>query len=135
MSEWTDLGRSVVADGRLEELRHRLGLNRSSMAYLLQTAVAIYTSWERRPEMTLRPATATRVGRFYHLAELQWDLMKEEGIDIKQLIPLHHALTQLGVPQELLLRMYRNGAFHAEDLGILGLWVYEEDLELIRDRL
>lgn len=135
MSEWIDLGRKVVAEGRLEELRHRLGLNRSSMAYFLQTTVAIYTSWERRPDIVLRPTTAARVGRFYYLAQRQWDLMKEEGVEIGQLIPLHHALTQLGVPQELMLRMYRNGVFHAEDLGILGLWLYEEDLDQIREQL
>jgi hypothetical protein len=103
------------------------------MAELLHTSVVTYTSWEERPGITLWPSTATKVGRFYRLATKQLELLHEDGIEVDKLIPLHHATTLLGIPQELLLRRYREGVFDAEDLGILGLWLYREDLERIRE--
>lgn len=133
--EWISLGREVVADGQLGVLRRHLGLNRNSMAYLLQTTVAIYTSWEQNHSKKIRPATAARIGRFYYLAQRQMELLAEEDIKISLLMPLHHAITLLGVPQELMVKMYRRGDFEAVDLGILGLWLYEEDLEEIRELL
>jgi hypothetical protein len=133
--EWVILGREVVASGRLEVLRRQLGLNRTSMAYLLQTTGPIYTTWERNRSVGLRLPTAARIGRFYHLALRQVELLDEEGIKINLLVPLHQAITLLGVPQELMMRMYRRGDFEAVDLGILGLWLYEEDLEQIRGLL
>lgn len=131
--EWINAGRKAVANGDLEIVRRHLGLNRNSMAYLLQTTVGIYTSWERNRSIRLRPETAARIGRFHHLAQRQLELIEQDGIKISLLTPLHHAITQLGVPQELMLKMYRRGDFEAVDLGILGLWLYEEDLEQIRD--
>lgn len=132
--EWVESGRWAVSSGSLQALRLRLGLNRNSMAYLLQTTVAIYTSWER-DSVNLRSTTAARIGRFYHLANKQLELLEEEDIKINTLTPLHHAITQLGVPQELMMKMYRRDDFEAVDLGILGLWLYEEDLEEIRGLL
>jgi hypothetical protein len=128
-----ELGRSVVADGGIQLLREELGLNRSSMAELLRTSVVTYTSWEARPEIRLWPSTAARIGRFYRLACDHLNRLWDSGIDPKNLVPFHHATTLLGVPQELLLSRYRDGAFQAEDLGILGLWVHREDLEKIKE--
>jgi hypothetical protein len=133
--EWASLGRQVVADGLLQRMREHLGLNRSSMAHLLQTTPTIYTGWETKPDTVLRPHTAARVGRFYHLAMLQLELLEADGIKLSLLIPLHHALNLLAVPQELMMKLYREHKFEAEDLGILGLWLYEEDLEEIRGLL
>jgi hypothetical protein len=36
--------------------------------------------------------------------------------------------TLCGIPQELLLRWYRDGTFEAVDLGILGLWVTKDEM-------
>lgn len=134
MSDWIAYGRAVVANGDLRRLRKELGLNRSSMAELLQTSVVTYTSWESRT-VTLWPTTAGRIGRFYHFAHKQLTLLYDHGIKMRNLVPLHHATTVLGVPQELLVKRYREHAFDAEDLGILGLWLYREDLERIRAQL
>lgn len=134
MSEWEEAGRQAVANGDLKRLRKELGLNRSSMAELLHTSMITYISWERG-DVRVWPSTAERIGRFCHLARKHLDLLREDGIRLSELIPLHHATVVLGSPQELLLKRIRDQHIDAEDLGILGLWLYKEDLERIRDVL
>lgn len=129
-----DLGRAVVADGRLKVLRNRLGITRSAMAELLHTNMVTYADWERRPHVNLRPATAQRVGRFYHLANLELDLLAEHGLDANGLVPFPVVATLLGMPQEVLLQWYREGKFEALDAGILGLWVSRRDMDRLRSR-
>lgn len=124
------LGRAVVGDGRLRQLRETLGVTRRAMAELLHTNLMTYATWERRPETNLRRATAERVGKFYHLAHVELELLREAGIE--DVVPFHVVATQLGLPQELLLEWYRNGRFDAVDAGILGLWVHRSDLPHIR---
>jgi transcriptional regulator with XRE-family HTH domain len=124
------LGRAVVADGRLKQLREDLGITRRAMAELLHTNLMTYSTWERRPETSLRRATAGRVGRFFYVAEAELALLREHGI--VDMLPFHVVATQLGLPQELLLQWYRDGRFEAVDAGILGLWLHRSDLAHIR---
>jgi transcriptional regulator with XRE-family HTH domain len=126
------LGRAVVADGRLKQLREDLGITRSAMAELLHTNLVTYAEWERRPEVRLRAATAQRVGRFFFMAEEELKLLQEAGIH--NMIPFHIVATKLGIPQELLLAWYREERFKAVDAGILGLWVREMDVARLRRR-
>jgi hypothetical protein len=105
------------------------------MAELLQTSTITYTQWERKKGITLWPATAARIGRFYGLAQGHYAVLTQAGISLSDLVPIHHAATLLGWPQELIMKRYREGAFDGEDLGILGLWLYREDLERIRKQL
>ena len=124
------LGRAVVADGRLKQLREDLGITRSAMAELLHTNLVTYAEWERRPEVKLRTATAFRVGKFYYIAETELKLLQDAGF--VDLLPFHVVATQLGVPQELLLQWFRDGKFPAVDAGILGLWVRRLDMLRLR---
>ena len=124
-------GREVVADGRLRKLREDLGLTRFAMAEMLQIAWPTYANWEKRP-VSLRQDTAARVGRFYANATLELDLLHEHGLSVKDMIPFHVVATVLGIPQEQLLYRYRNGEFEATDMGILGLWVHQADLDELR---
>jgi DNA-binding XRE family transcriptional regulator len=126
------LGRAVVADGRLRKLRERLGITRSAMAELVHTNMVTYTDWERRPEVNLRPVTAERVGRFFHVAEQEMTLLEEAGFNPDDMVPFHVVATLLGIPQELLLQWYRDGRFVALDAGILGLWVDKKELARLR---
>lgn len=128
-----ELGRDVVADGRLRQLREEMGLSRQAMAELLQTSTIVYASWESRA-VRLWPSTAERVGRLYRLANEELDMLADDGQPISKLMPLYLAASTVGVPQELFLSWYRDGHFEAVDLGILGLWVYREDIGLIRDK-
>ena len=126
-----DLGRAVVADGRLKILRKTLGLTKNAMAEMLNTAWPTYSAWEER-SVTLRPETAARVGRFYAQATGELDLLHEIDVEVKNLVPFHVVATLLGIPQEQLLHRYRNNVFEGVDLGILGLWVRKSELARLR---
>lgn len=119
------LGRTVVADGRLRKLRESLNLTKAAMAELLHTTPQGYAKWEEFPGTNLWPSTAVRVGRFFTLASAELEYVRTElGQDMTNLMPLYMASTGLGIPQELLLKYYREHRFEAVDLGILGLWVH-----------
>lgn len=126
------LGRAVVADGRLKELRERLGITRSAMSELLHTNPVRYADWERRPEINLRPATAERIGRFFYAATEELALLQDTGFVVENLVPFHVVATLVGIPQELLLQWYRDGRVKALDAGILGLWVSRAVLDELR---
>lgn len=129
-----ELGRAVVADGRLRALRNRLGITRSAMSELLYTNTVTYADWERRPHVKLRRNTAERVGRFFYAASDQLALMEEDGHDPRDYVSLAVVSTLLGVAQEVLFQWYREGRIEAVDAGILGLWVSREDLDRLRRR-
>lgn len=123
-----DLGQEVVDDGRLEALRKLLRWSVNAMAEVLHTSPQTYSSWERRRNIKLWPASADRVGKFYIQAHQVFSYMLEEGVSLHELIPFHVAASQMGLPQEVLLERHRSGELDAEDLGVLGLWVRKADL-------
>jgi DNA-binding XRE family transcriptional regulator len=127
--EYAKIGREVIANGTLRQMRDRLGLTRNAMSELLHTSPITYASWEARPDVRIWAETAVRVGRFYRNALIELDLLMADGIDLTGLIPFHLAATRLGVPQELLLTRYRAGEFQAVDAGILGLWVRPTNID------
>jgi hypothetical protein len=131
MSDDVELGRQVVRDGLLLPLRTRLGLSSSAMAVLLYASPITYRSWESRPDTRVWENTAAKLGRFYRAAMAQLEAADEEGITLEDKIPFHLAATLLGVPQELLLRRYREGEVPATDLGLLGLWVDKRDMRKV----
>lgn len=129
--EAVDLGRDIVHDGRLTQLREEVGLTISAMSELLHVSWPTYKSWENSP-VNLRRGTAARLGRFYAAAKEELKILAEEGINLQDLEPLYGVATVLGIPQEELFRRYRNGEFEATDLGILGLWMFSEDIHALR---
>lgn len=129
-----DLGRAVVADGRLKALRDRLRITRSAMSELLYTNMVTYADWERRPQVNLRRNTAERVGRFYFAATNQLEILEQEGYDPANFVSLGSVSTLLGVAQEVLFQWYREGKVAAVDAGILGLWVSRAELDRLRGR-
>lgn len=129
-----ELGRAVVADGRLKALRERLGVSRGAMAELLYTNTITYARWERQPQMNLQRSTAERVGRFYHAALDQLEVLEHEGHSPADYVSLGVAAMQLGVAQEVLFQWYRQDRLKALDAGLLGLWVHRSDLASLRGR-
>lgn len=127
--EMAKLGREVVYNGQLAELRAVLSLSHSAMAELLRTSNSVYKTWELDPPHRMWSSTAARIGRFFTSANRQLADLRDHDIPIDDLMPLFAAASALGVAQEVLLKHYREGAFHAEDLGLLGMWVYRDELQ------
>lgn len=111
----------------LMNLRHRLNLTRHAMAELLYTHQQTYKGWEEgaRPHK----AAMERIRRFINSAKAQIALLESQSTYIDDLLPLNLAAAQLGIPVESLFRAYRRDVFHGVDLGILGVWVYEDELD------
>jgi len=128
VEEQIEHGRTVVTDGGLRMLRERLGLTRGAIADMLQTDVVTYTGWEKRPDTALWRATAARIGRFHVAAWRALGKLEEIEMDINLLHPLHVAASVTGVPQEVLLQWYREDRLPGEDLGVLGVWLYRDNL-------
>lgn len=130
LTDLEHLGQSVVADGRLVQLRTRLQFSMSQMAELLGVALATYVRWEKHPRTILHLTTAEKVGKIYKraLQEILW--LRQDEVQLDNLVPFHRAAARLGWPQEFLLLKYRSGDFAGIDMGILGMWmtmdVYEE---------
>jgi hypothetical protein len=78
-------------------------------------------------------STAERLGRFEYLAEITLEELRSEGVRLDDLSPLHVIATHHGLPQELMLKWYREGKLPAWDLGILGLWIHKDDVHYLRD--
>jgi hypothetical protein len=123
-----DLGKMVVQDRLLGQLRGRLGFPRMLMAEMLYTTIPVYTAWESYPETKIRKESAERIGRFYRAALGQLRVLEEEGVKLTDLVPWHRVAMAHHVGQEVLLQRYRAGEIDALDLGVLGLWGYKEDL-------
>lgn len=117
----------LLLQDELIALRHKLNLTRHAMAELLYTHQQTYKGWEEgaRPHKVAQE----RIRRFIDSATSQIALLDSQSIYIDDLIPLNMAAAQLGVPVESLFRAYRHQTFSGVDLGILGVWVYEDELD------
>jgi DNA-binding XRE family transcriptional regulator len=124
------LGRQVIADGRLQQLREDLGLTRSTMAEYMGVDRVQYTRWEvRAAEVKPWNKSAVRVGRFYTAATRQLAVLSEAGVNLSELLPFMVAAPLLGLTQEGLLHKYRNGEVEAVEMGVLGLWMQRDVFE------
>ena len=65
MIEHVLLGREVVEDGRLKQLREQLGFSVNIMSEVLYMNAVSYRRWESGTGAALRPSIAERLGRFY----------------------------------------------------------------------
>jgi len=130
--ELEQLGREVVVDGRLDELRQYLGLSASFMAELLGVSPITYRAWQDKPDTRLWTNMAIKVGRWYDNALSQLEMLDVVDEDFRHLIPIQMAAPLLGLPQEVLLGRYREGKFDAVDLGMLGLWLHRDDFREMR---
>ena len=119
----------LLLQDELIELRHRLNLTRHAMAELLYTHQQTYKGWEEGAMP--HKAARERIRRFIDSASAQIRLLESQSIYINDLIPLNMAAAQLGVPVESLFRSYRQELFQGVDLGILGVWVYADELDEI----
>jgi DNA-binding XRE family transcriptional regulator len=125
-AEYASIGRIAVKTGELQQLREQLGLSRTAMAEMLFTSVITYTKWEVNPDTILWTDTSVKIGRFLEAARYQMQRLREDGVAVDEIIPLHLAATQLSIPQEVILKLLHEHNFAALDLGILGMWLYRD---------
>lgn len=129
MTDHADLGREVIKSGRIKELRERLGWSRNAMAEALLISPITYSAWENSPDTRIWGSSAERVGAFYEAAN---GIL--ETVNVTDMIPFYYLASELGIPQEELMRRYRDGEFAVEDLGTLGLWINQDDFDRISGR-
>jgi DNA-binding transcriptional regulator YiaG len=123
-------GQRLMRGGHLKRLRLKLGLTPTTMASYLYVSPATYRSWEEAgPDKRMWTETAERLDRFYTAASRQMQVLKENGHNLKKMVPLQHVAAQLGVPQEVLTQRYREGVIEAVDLGVLGTWMLKADVK------
>lgn len=127
-----ELGRAVVADGRLHGLQMRLGFSTNAMAELIYVSPATYKNWIRNPDTHMWPATARQVGRLFTEATTTLSFADEDGFDLTTMVPYHRAAMELGWPQETLLDKYRNDEITGVDLDVLGMWMTKAELSRLR---
>lgn len=114
---------------QLKQLRELLGLSLHAMAELLYTSQQTYRGWEAGAQP--RKEGRVRIETFIESARAQLDRLSEGGWNLVGLVPLSVASSMLGVPHETLFHAYREDKYHAFDLGILGIWVRNEELDNI----
>ena len=126
-------GREMIIRGDLWTLQKQFGLSRTALAALLEVSPLTVKAWQHRKaiDRVWRDIAA----RVYNLVTqgnlVQADLARS-SIKIRTLMPLHSAAEQCGLPQEVIGRWVREERIRAEDLGLLGLWLYREDLAAIK---
>jgi hypothetical protein len=132
-AEHEQAGRDLVVTRNLVKLRNRLGFTRTAMAELLDLSPITYYRCEDQPLIGHRiwRTTAVRLGRFAYLAEITLRELEYMGTPIQALTPLRQVAVETGWTQEVLFNWYREEKITCWDLGILGLWVHDEDLHLI----
>lgn len=133
--EHEQYGRNIITSSELLPLRNELGVSRTAMAEILRLSPITYYHCEDNPQFGTRiwSGTAQRVGRMCWLTRITLNHLYEDNVDIRRLTPFHRLPVKTGWPQEVLLNWYRQGRIAAEDLGILGLWVHDDDLHLIAE--
>ena len=129
-------GLEIVRTGKLKRLREALGLTPNHMATLLYVSPVTYKAWERQGStgnhQKMWNSAAEKVARFYETAMFQLGQAKADGFELSQMMPLHLASTELGMPQDLLFRAYREEEIDGLDLGVLGIWIFKDELESFR---
>lgn len=123
------LGRQVVEDGRLRQLRDQLGFSVNVMSEVLYMNAVSYRRWESGGGAALKPSVAERLGRFYVQAIRTLDLLSEQDLQLRDLVPFHLVAGAAGLPHEILLQRCRRGHIDGVDLGILGTWLHRADLD------
>lgn len=127
LSEAASRGHRYAREGRLREIRERIGLSLGAMAEVYGVTTRTYRGWERREKGIPWRAHAERVADVVERASRIIDDLDADGVAITDLVPLHVAASRAGMAGEVALERYRRDPDRfGLDLGILGTWVYAD---------
>lgn len=120
------LGLNAVFHGQLSDMRKVTGLSRAGMADLIGVTSEALREWEALRRMMTIP-TALRVGEWFWAAE---KVIDNDGkpIDFRWLMPGSGACMMFNVPTEKLREYLEWKSLDFEDLGVLGIFVYRDQI-------
>ena len=122
------IGRNIIKEGKLEELRKVLGVSRNFMSELLYISATTYRNWVEQPGRgeKMWNKTAARVATFFTEVHAELAALAEDGVELHELMPLYECAQRSASTQEYILSQYRSGTFKGMDLGVLGIWIFRD---------
>lgn len=122
------LGYRVVLGGELAALRDRLRMTRNAQARLIGVEGESLRKWEML-DRAMNIETALRVGEWWWGA--QGVIEEVDGdVDFDKLIPISRAAQYMGIGQTDLETMASNKEVKAEQLGVLGTFIYRTEMNV-----
>lgn len=121
------LGVQVAVSGDLARFRAKTRLTKNTMAHLLGVSIGALSAYERA-DRAITKDVALRIGEWYWGACLALKDALDSGIPVHAMIPIPQAAQHLNVPVEEVVQRCGNGSLRCESLGVMGFYVYAEDL-------
>lgn len=122
------LGNRIISEGKLESLRKKFGLSRTSMAAAIGVSPESLKRWENGTQF-MRPNSAIKISEWWIEANSHATDFIQRGGDPSTLIHFSLAVSQLGVSQQTVVSWCEEGKIKCEHLGPLGYFVYTNELE------
>lgn len=120
-----EAGYAAVLGGDLARLRDKLTMTRNAQARLIGVEGESLRRWESL-ERGMNIDTAIRVGEWLWGAEKA--LKSLPDLAYQELIPISSAARKKGIPAEDLEAACDRGEFPCERLGVLGTFVYRDQV-------
>lgn len=130
-SDLAKLGYRVVLGGDLAALRDKLRMSRNAQARLIGVDGESLRKWEML-DRAMNIETAVRIGEWFWAAEKAIEHMStsEPKVKFDKLIPISRAAQYMGVGQADLQEMVDQNAVQAEQLGVLGTFIYRTEMNV-----
>lgn len=125
------LGYEVVLRGELAALRDKLRMTRNAQARLIGVEGESLRKWETL-DRAMNIETALRIGEWFWGAKKTIEHMtdKHPTVSFDKLIPISRAAQYMGIPQNELETLANDGEVRAENLGVLGVFIYRTEMSV-----
>lgn len=121
------LGYEVTVSGDLAALRAKTRLTTNTLARMLGVNIGALTAYEALTR-AISPAVALRIGEWYWGATTALADALGAGIPVHAMIPSAQAAQYLNMTLEDLEAACVFGTMRGESLGVMGWYLYAEDL-------
>jgi DNA-binding XRE family transcriptional regulator len=121
------LGVQVTVSGDLARFRAKTRLTKNTMAHLLGVSIGALSAYEKA-ERAITKDVALRIGEWYWGACLALKDALSSGIPVHTMIPIAQAAQHLNIPVDEVFERCRAGILRCESLGVMGHYVYADDL-------
>lgn len=121
------LGIQVTVSGDLAALRAKMLLTKNAMARQVGISIGALTAYENALR-GISPEVGLRIGEWYWGAITALQDAIAEGIPVHTMIPSCQAAQYLHTPHPDVEEMCADGRLRCELLGVLGYYVYADEL-------